>query len=111
MERNGQHTGFNLQYLHQFPSSLLQDILDEHYEQPARFDIDNVNEFRKIYDDSFYMTRVYWGPQTGKKKIPPTKPYVQFLMLYDLLKREAKLLNLHEFEVSVIIYIYISPLQ
>lgn len=37
---------------------------------------------------------------TGNKKVPVTKPYVEMLMLYDALKREAKAQGLHKFGVS-----------
>lgn len=94
--RTHAHTEYDLQYLHQLPSALLQDIRDERYEQPSLLDADNVNEFRKVYDD-FYGSR---QPMTGKKRIPPTKPYVQMLMLYDLLKRDARRLMLNKFEVN-----------
>lgn len=87
---------YDLQFLHQLPSSLYQDILYERYEQPALLDKDNVDEFLKVYDDFYGRNQ----PVTGRKKIPPTKPYVQMLMLYDLLKREAKRLMLNKFEVG-----------
>lgn len=87
---------YDLQFLHQLPSSLLQEILYERYEQPALLDKDNVDEFLKVYDDFYGRNQ----PVTGRKKIPPTKPYVQMLMLYDLLKREAKRLMLNKFEVG-----------
>lgn len=89
-------TEYDLQFLHQLPSGLLQDILYERYEQPAFLDEDNVNEFLKVYDDFYGRNQ----PVTGKKKVPPTKPYVQLLMLYDLLKREAKKLMLNKFQVK-----------
>lgn len=89
-------TEYDLQFLHQLPSGLLQDILYERYEQPAFLDEDNVNEFRKVYDDFYGRNQ----PVTGRKKVPPTKPYVQLLMLYDLLKREAKKLMLNKFQVK-----------
>lgn len=92
------HPEYELQFLHPLPSGLLQDILYEPYEQSSLSDADNINEFRRLYDD-FYGRVVSDGSQTGKKRIPPTKPYVQFLMLYDLLKREAKRLMLQKFEV------------
>lgn len=93
------------QFLHQLPADLLQDIEDESYEMPAKIDADNVNAFRKIYDDSFERIRyaALTGSQTGKKRIPPTRPYVLFLMCYDLLKREAKLLNLQDFSVCAML--------
>lgn len=87
----------DLQFLHQLPAGLLQDIRSERYEQPALLDADNVNELLKVYDDFYGRS----DPVTGKKKVPPTKPYVQMLMLYDLLKREAKRLMLNKFEVSL----------
>lgn len=80
------------------PSGLLQDILYEPYEQPSLSDAENINEFRRLYDD-FYGRAVSDGSQTGKKRVPPTRPYVQFLMLYDLMKRDAKRLMLQTFEV------------
>lgn len=89
-------TEHDLQFLHQLPSGLLKDILSERYEQPAFLDKDNVNEFRKVYDDFYGRNQ----PVTGRKKVPPTKPYVQLLMLYDLLKREAKKLMLNKFQVK-----------
>lgn len=90
-------TEYDLQFLHQLPSGLLQDILYERYEQPAFLDKDNVDEFRKVYDDFYGRNQ----PVTGRKKVPPTKPYVQLLMLYDLLKREAKKLMLNKFQVKM----------
>lgn len=96
-QRARTHTEDDLQFLHQLPAGLLQDIRSERYEQPALLDADNVNELLKVYDDFYGRNH----PVTGKKKVPPTKPYVQMLMLYDLLKREAKRLMLNKFEVSV----------
>lgn len=91
------------QFLHQIPAELLQDIANESYELPKRSDLENANEFRKKFDD-FYerirYTNALAGPQFGKKRVPPTRPYVLFLNLYDLLKREAKRLALHDFEVN-----------
>lgn len=91
------------EFLHQLPADLLQDIESEPYETPTRTDIDAVNAFRRIYDDFFERLRystALAGPQTGRKRVPPTKPYVLFLFLYDQLKREAKRLKLEEFEVK-----------
>lgn len=88
------------QYLHQLPAELLQDIEAEPFDLPNVSDQENVNEFRRVYDDFYTRTRIY-APITGKKRVPPTRPYVLFLMLYDLYKREAKRLALHEFEVSL----------
>lgn len=87
------------QYLHELPAELLQDIENEPYDLPKASDQEIVNEFRRVYDDFYTRTRIF-APITGKKRVPPTRPYVLFLMLYDLFKREAKRLALHDFEVS-----------
>lgn len=90
------------EFLHQLPADLLQDIESEPYDSSARTDTEAVNAFRKIYDDFYERIRystALAGPQTGKKRVPPTKPYVLFLFLYDQLKREATRLNLQEFVV------------
>lgn len=85
---------YDFSMLDPYPGNLIHDILKEKSELPALRDIDNVNEFLKVYDDSYGR----YHPISGKKRIPPTKPYVEFLMLYDLLKREAKSLNLTIYE-------------
>lgn len=89
------------EFLHQLPAELLQDIESEPFDLPKVSDQDNVDEFRRTYDDFHSRIRVF-APQVGKKRIPPTKTYVQMLMIYDLYKREAKRLALSEFEVSFI---------
>jgi hypothetical protein len=90
----------DLQYLDILPKKLLLDILNEPHNLPAIRDLDNVNEFRKKYDDSFYRyqksgalneqslrmsMRIQMQQQramlTGKKKAPPTRPYVLMVML------------------------------
>ncbi|CRK98171.1 CLUMA_CG011537, isoform A [Clunio marinus] len=105
-----------LQYLDHLPKKLLIDIQRESSYLPAILDFDNVNEFRKKYDDSFYARynknlpnmqhmrmkmKIQMQQQramlTGRKKAPPTRPYVTMLFLYDLLKREAKAKKLHQF--------------
>lgn len=95
------------------------DIYQDYLRRPALLDYDNVIEFRKVFDDSY---RFQYGTQEPtreqmlhnmriqvqqqrpsvifKKKVPPTRPYVLMLMLYDLLKREAKTKKLHQYEVS-----------
>lgn len=89
-----------LQYLDPLPKKLLLDISRESNRAPALLDLDNVNEFRKKYDDSFYpryrnnvpnmqhmriKMRIQMQQQrpmlTGRKKAPPTRPYVHMLML------------------------------
>lgn len=90
----------DLQYLDPLPKKLLLDIHREPEHQPALLDLDNVSEFRKKYDDSYYpryrnnvpnmqhmrmKMRIQMQQQrpmlTGKKKPPPTRPYVHMLML------------------------------
>uniref|UniRef100_A0A182MGV3 Uncharacterized protein n=1 Tax=Anopheles culicifacies TaxID=139723 RepID=A0A182MGV3_9DIPT len=85
----------NVQLLDPLPLKVLQQFNQEPYEPLALRPEDNANEFRRQYDDN------YRGPisvlvlekgtkKGGKKRIPPTKPYLHMLVLYDLLKREAK---------------------
>ncbi|XP_055609150.1 uncharacterized protein LOC129756325 [Uranotaenia lowii] len=108
---------FNLQLLAPLPRRLLHDIMAERYELPAFLDKDNVNEFRNIFDDQLRNKKdqLEWidnfvsystplpgdarrstigvtitGRMGGRKRVPPTKPYIHMLMLYDMLKREAK---------------------
>lgn len=87
------------EYLHQYPAELLQDIESEPYQLQKLSDQEIVNDFRRVYDDFFTRVRVF-APVTGKKRVPPTRPYVLFLILYDLYKREAKRLSLQDFAVS-----------
>lgn len=88
------------EYLHQYPAELLQDIENEPYELSRKTDQENIDAFRRIYDDFFARVRVF-GPVTGKKRVPPTRPYVLFLIFYDVCKREAKRLALQEFTVGL----------
>ncbi|GAB0096735.1 hypothetical protein DMENIID0001_122940 [Sergentomyia squamirostris] len=85
--------GQDLQLLDPLPKALLHDIEMEPAHLPAVLDEDNVKEFLKVYDDQFGRNVA----TTGKKKVPPTKPYVEMVVLYDLLKREAKALMLNKF--------------
>lgn len=84
--------------LDQYPAELLQDIENEPYQQSKGTDQEIVNEFRRVYDDFFARVRKI-SPIVGKKRVPPTRPYVLFLIFYDLCKREAKRLGLQEFTV------------
>lgn len=90
------HPEYDLQLLDPLPKALLQDIEQESPDLPALLDEDNVNEFLKMYDDHFARNIA----TTGRKKVPPTKPYVEMVVLYDLLKREAKTLMLNKFSVG-----------
>ncbi|XP_058055595.1 uncharacterized protein LOC131207005 [Anopheles bellator] len=85
----------SFKFLDPLPLAVLQAFNREPYEPLALRPVDNAQEFRRIYDDS------YRGPvaivvveqstkKGGKKRVPPTKPYLHMLVLYDLLKREAK---------------------
>lgn len=87
------------EFLHQYPAELLQDIENEPYQQSKVSEQEIINEFRRVYDDFFTRVRVF-APVTGKKRVPPTRPYVLFLIIYDLFKREAKRLSLQEFTVG-----------
>jgi len=86
---------YNLDLLDPLPRELLQVIANEKDQQPAQRDIDNVNEFRKLYDDSWAYR---YRPLTGKKKIPATKPYVEMLLLLDQLKKDAKRLMFNKYQ-------------
>lgn len=86
------------EFLHHYPAELLQDIEDEPYKAPDGTDQEMANEFRRVFDDFYTRVRIF-APVTGKKRIPPTRPYVLFLILYDLCKREAKRLGLQEYTV------------
>ncbi|XP_040157910.1 uncharacterized protein LOC120897251 [Anopheles arabiensis] len=88
-------SSLNVQLLDPLPLRVLQDFNREPYEPLALRPEDNANEFRRLYDDN------YRGPisllvlekgtkKGGKKRVPPTKPYLHMLVLYDMLKREAK---------------------
>lgn len=89
-----------LQYLDPLPKKLLLQIHRESNLPFAILDIDNVNEFRRKYDDSYYPKNRKQNPDmqqmrmkmkiqmqqkrqmlTGRKKPPPTRPYVHMLML------------------------------
>lgn len=79
----------------QFPKGVLQDIHYEGNDVPTLLDEDNVNEFLRVYDDNYNIKQHRF---TGEKQKPPTKPFLDMIMLYDLLKREAKKLGLNKFE-------------
>lgn len=89
-------TEHNMNLLDPLPKKLLEDIAVEKSQLPAIMDEDNVNEFRRIYDDSWVYR---YAPLTGKKKSPPTKPYVEMLLLLDLFKKDAKRLAFNKYDV------------
>ncbi|XP_053670392.1 uncharacterized protein LOC128720724 [Anopheles nili] len=94
--KKAQHSApLNVQLLDPLPAKVLQDFNREPYEPLALRPEDNANEFRRLYDDQYRgaVTIVVLEKGTkkgGKKRVPPTKPYLHMLVLYDLLKREAK---------------------
>lgn len=79
------------------PRELLNDIENEGPGLPAFRDEDNAREFLKKFDDNYGRLV---PSQTGNKMTPPTKPYVEFVVLYDLMKREAKMKMLNNYTVS-----------
>lgn len=76
------------------PASLVKDVNNELSELPAISDADNVKVFLSKYDDSVR----YQLNSAGKKKVPPAKPYVEFLILFDVLKRDTKAAKLEAFQ-------------
>lgn len=118
---------YNTKLLDPLPLQLLQDIGVEQYALPALLDEDNVNEFRKVYDEKYHFRveekkllavnvpkiRIWYPHEAGdyyqfsdipntkstiRKRVPPTRPYIHMLMLYDLLKREARKLMFNMYE-------------
>ncbi|XP_055841309.1 uncharacterized protein LOC129908671 [Episyrphus balteatus] len=87
-----ENTDYNI--LNILPYSLTRDIKEELDDQDQLTEVENLDNFLRSYDDK-YGTK---NSITGKKRIPPTKPYVEFLLIYDLLKRDAKAFNLSKYE-------------
>ncbi|EDV42758.2 uncharacterized protein Dana_GF16868 [Drosophila ananassae] len=87
------------------PLSLIRDIQTEH--EDFTNDVESLDNFLRLYDDNYgraafdfesAMDRWSSASIAGKKRVPPTKPYVDFLLVYDLLKRDAKANNLSKYE-------------
>ncbi|KAH8390442.1 hypothetical protein KR200_004859 [Drosophila serrata] len=87
------------------PLSLIRDIQSEH--DDFTNDVESLDNFLRLYDDNYgraafdfesAMDRWSTASIAGKKRVPPTKPYVDFLLVYDLLKRDAKAANLSKYE-------------
>ncbi|XP_016973191.1 uncharacterized protein LOC108040289 [Drosophila rhopaloa] len=87
------------------PLSLIRDIQSEH--DDFTNDVESLDNFLRLYDDNYgraafdfesAMDRWSSSSIAGKKRVPPTKPYVDFLLVYDLLKRDAKAANLSKYE-------------
>ncbi|KAM7361995.1 ecdysone-inducible gene E3 [Cochliomyia hominivorax] len=94
--------GFN-----NLPLSLIQDIVNEIDHDEFSNDVESLDNFLRLYDDNYgraifdadsAMDRWSTTSTAGKKRVPPTKPYVEFLLVYDLLKRDAKSSNLSKYE-------------
>ncbi|XP_061387213.1 uncharacterized protein LOC133322185 [Musca vetustissima] len=89
------------------PLSLIRDIITEPNHDDFNNDVESLDNFLRLYDDNYgratidsdtAMDRWSTTSTAGKKRIPPTKPYVEFLLVYDLLKRDAKSSNLSKYE-------------
>nr|XP_017007369.2 LOW QUALITY PROTEIN: uncharacterized protein LOC108064378 [Drosophila takahashii] len=87
------------------PLSLIRDIQTER--DDFTNDVESLDNFLRLYDDNYgraafdfesAMDRWSSSSIAGKKRVPPTKPYVDFLLVYDLLKRDAKAANLSKYE-------------
>lgn len=87
------------------PLSLIRDIQSERYDFTN--DVESLDNFLRLYDDNYgraafgsesAMDRWSTASIAGKKRVPPTKPYVDFLLVYDLLKRDAKAASLSKYE-------------
>ena len=94
--------GFN-----SLPLSLIRDIITETNHDDFNNDVESLDNFLRLYDDNYgratfdadsAMDRWSTTSTAGKKRVPPTKPYVEFLLVYDLLKRDAKSSNLSKYE-------------
>ncbi|XP_055914816.1 uncharacterized protein LOC129948032 [Eupeodes corollae] len=85
---------FDYNILNILPFSLTRDIKKELDDQEQLTEVENLDNFLRSYDDKYGNTNSI----TGKKRVPPTKPYVEFLLIYDLLKRDAKAFNLSKYE-------------
>lgn len=89
------------------PLSLIRDIQTEALHDDFTNDVESLDNFLRLYDDNYgraafdvesAMDRWSSTSTAGKKRVPPTKPYVDFLLVYDLLKRDAKAANLSKYE-------------
>lgn len=89
------------------PLALIKDILTETEHDEFTNDVESLDNFLRLYDDNYgraafdpesAMDRWSTTSTAGKKRVPPTKPYVEFLLVYDLLKRDAKAANLSKYE-------------
>uniref|UniRef100_A0A1B0FRB3 Uncharacterized protein n=1 Tax=Glossina morsitans morsitans TaxID=37546 RepID=A0A1B0FRB3_GLOMM len=94
--------GFNT-----LPLSLIRDIeTDTNSEHPINI-LESIDNFLRLYDDNYGQVIISSHTSTdpwsalsnaGKKREPPARPYMEFLLVYDVLKREAKTLSLNKYE-------------
>ncbi|XP_036341816.1 uncharacterized protein LOC118751156 [Rhagoletis pomonella] len=87
--------------------ALIRDIQTETEHDEFTNDVESLDNFLRLYDDNYgratfdsdnALDRWSSTSTAGKKRVPPTKPYVEFLLVYDLLKRDAKAANLSKYE-------------
>lgn len=97
-----------LQYLPKIHRDLHEQISETQNDEFAFSDFeenefDAIGNFLKNYEDYEELDADQErdaSPFLRKKRIPPTKAYVEMLMLYDLMKRDAKTQNLQNYAVS-----------
>lgn len=107
---NGDSENNYLQYLPKIHKDLHGRISETHHDVFTSKDFEEnefeaVGNFLKNYEDYEELDLDQGQEQSPflkKKRIPPTKAYVEMLMLYDLMKRDAKTQNLQNFSVSLI---------
>lgn len=99
--------GSTAEGLANLPLTLIRDIITEINHDDFNNDVESLDNFLRLYDDNYgratidadsAMDRWSTTSTAGKKRVPPTKPYVEFLLVYDLLKRDAKSSNLSKYE-------------
>ncbi|XP_037954236.1 uncharacterized protein LOC119684296 [Teleopsis dalmanni] len=99
--------GDNPEAFDKLPLGLIRDIQTETEHDEFTNDVESLDNFLRLYDDNYGRAAFdsdtavdRWSATStaGKKRVPPTKPYVEFLLVYDLLKRDAKAANLSKYE-------------
>ncbi|XP_067647189.1 uncharacterized protein [Eurosta solidaginis] len=103
--------GDNIEGFDKLTLALIRDIQTEPEHDEFTNDVESLDNFLRLYDDNYgraafdtdLETLQRWPTSSsastaGKKRVPPTKPYVEFLLIYDLLKRDAKAANLSKYE-------------
>lgn len=99
--------GDNTEGFDKLTLALIRDIQTEAEHDEFTNDVESLDNFLRLYDDNYGRAAFVndnavdrWSTTStaGKKRVPPTKPYVEFLLVYDLLKRDAKAANLSKYE-------------